>query len=452
MFIEKKTFLNYWPRVSCIIEIFQRRYSLKNLDYKDGLLNIPLFLIDGTKGKTFHLFFCRTKTLTMSFRILSILFIASLSNCSEKTQEIPQSDTFYFGADLSYVNQVLDHNGVYKDEGVEKNPFEIFKAHGTNLVRLRLWHHPVWTKEIYGASGTQLYNDLKDVEQSIKKSKDAGMQVLLDFHYSDFWADPANQEIPTAWQAITSLPVLTDSIYQYTFKTLRYLDSKGLMPEFVQLGNETNCGMLFTNGPTNFPAINVCDGSWNWMGQVFNSAIKAVDDAAAISTIKTKKILHVADPKNLDWWFTNMTTTGKVTDYDIIGFSYYPLWHTTVSLGQLSLTTKTIKEKFNKDIMILETAYPWTTEANDGYNNLFGSQPPLNGYPFTQQGQYDILTRISQAIKDAGGIGIVYWEPAWITSEIKDSWGTGSSWENNAFFDYEGNVVKAMDYPNFEYK
>lgn len=102
--------------------------------------------------------------------------------------------------------------------------------------------------------------------------------------------------------------------------------------------------------------------------------------------------------------------------------------------------------------MILETAYPWTPESNDSYNNLFGSQPPLNGFPYTQQGQYEIMTTIAQAIKDAGGIGVVYWEPAWITSEMKDSWGIGSSWENNAFFDYEGNVVKAMDYPSFNYK
>ena len=388
----------------------------------------------------------------MLLRILSITIIVLFTGCSETTQEIPQPKAFYFGADLSYINQILDHNGVYKEAGIDKNPFEVFQAHGTNLVRLRLWHNPLWTKEIYGVSGTQLYNDLKDVERSIKKSKDAGMEVLLDFHYSDFWADPANQEIPAAWKSITSLPVLTDSIYQYTFKTLRYLDSKGLMPEFVQLGNETNCGMMFSNRPTNFPAINVCDRSWNWMGQVFNSAIKGVDDASATSIIKPKKILHVADPKNLDWWFGNITNIGMVTAFDIIGFSYYPLWHTTISLGQLSATTKIIKEKFNKDIMILETAYPWTPESNDSYNNLFGSQPPLNGFPYTQQGQYEIMTTIAQAIKDAGGIGVVYWEPAWITSEMKDSWGIGSSWENNAFFDYEGNVVKAMDYPSFNYK
>ncbi len=101
---------------------------------------------------------------------------------------------FYFGADLSYVNQVLDKGGVFKDRGSIKNPYAIFKDRGTNLVRLRLWHSPQWTQDVYGEAGTQWYNDLHDVAESIQLARSNGMEVLLDFHYSDRWADPGKQE------------------------------------------------------------------------------------------------------------------------------------------------------------------------------------------------------------------------------------------------------------------
>lgn len=312
------------------------------------------------------------KTIMISFLLASLL--TCLLNCKEDeaTPDPPdeETDTFYFGADLSYVNQILDHGGVYKDQGTVKSPYKIFHDHGTNLVRLRLWHNPLWTKEVYGDDGTQLYNDLADVEKAIRLAKEQGMEVLLDFHYSDTWADPGNQKIPQAWKDITTLAVLKDSVYNYTHKVLQYLDDKDLMPELVQIGNETNCGMLYTDALTNFPACNVCDGAWQNMGEVVNRAIAAIKDVATSSTIKTKIILHVADPKNVEWWFDNMKNNGGVTGFDIIGFSYYPLWHTTVSLDQLADKVATFKSKYDKDVMIMETAYPWTTAAEDGYAKI----------------------------------------------------------------------------------
>jgi arabinogalactan endo-1,4-beta-galactosidase len=195
---------------------------------------------------------------------LLILCAAGQLSCQDDDKKAPVVDEktdFYFGADLSYVNQILDHGGVYKDDGEIRSPYKIFGDNGANLIRLRLWHNPTWTKEVYGASGTQLYNNLADVEKSIRLAKEQGMSVLLDFHYSDTWADPGKQEIPKAWQQITELSVLKDSVYQYTFKTLAYLDDKGLMPELVQIGNETNCGMLYTNAAAGFPSCNVCNES-----------------------------------------------------------------------------------------------------------------------------------------------------------------------------------------------
>lgn len=361
---------------------------------------------------------------------------------------------FYFGSDLSYVNQILDHGGQYKENNLVKDPYALFAARGNDLVRLRLWHNPVWTKEVYTPEGPKLYNDLQDVSHAINRSRQHGMKVLLDFHYSDVWADPGAQEIPAAWKDIKDLAVLRDSVYNYTYKTLHALDVQGLMPEFVQLGNETNCGMLYEYSGAvvpGFPSCNACDGQWNNLRAVISSGIKAVRDVSASSTIKPKILLHVADPVNVDWWFDNIISGGSVSDFDIIGFSYYPIWHTGVSIAQLSDRVAGFKSKYNKDVMILETAYPWTSDGNDSYNNLFGSQPPLTGFPYTQQGQYDMLRTITQELVDGGGIGIVYWEPAWITSGIRDLWNTGSAWENCTFFDFNGNVVRAMDYMTAAY-
>jgi arabinogalactan endo-1,4-beta-galactosidase len=218
------------------------------------------------------------------------------------------------------------------------------------------------------------------------------------------------------------------------------------MPELVQIGNETNCGLLFTHASEDFPTCNVCEGKWVETGAVINRAIDAVRDAADESTIKTKVILHIADPKNVKWFFDNLTTTGGVTDFDIVGFSYYPLWHTTVAPDKLSETIAGFKSAYSKDVMILETAYPWTMEAQDSYTNLFGSDPILSGYSYTRQGLEKLLRDMAQEVHDGGGLGMIYWEPAYISSNMKDAWGTGSSWENCALFDFSGNAIPAIHY------
>ena len=385
--------------------------------------------------------------------IVIAFLVLGLVSCKETIKDQPpaQQAPFHFGADLSYVNQILDHNGVYKDQGEVRSPYRIFKDHGATLIRFRLWHNPAWTKTVYSPPGAQLYNDLADVEKAIGLAKAEGLPVELDFHFSDTWADPGKQEIPAAWNSIKDLTTLTDSVYRYTLKTLQHLNGKGLMPEMVQIGNEINCGMMFTNAPGGFPGCNACNNQWAPLGEVINSAIKAVREVAATSTVKTKVILHVADPKNVDWWFDNIKNNGMVTDFDIIGFSYYPLWHTAVTVDQLSDNVRGFKNKFGKEIMIMETAYPWTSDNNDSYANAFVGQTPLVGYPYSVQGQSDLLKKITQEMMDGGGSGIIYWEPAWIASDMKDLWGTGSSWENNAFFDFQGNVIQGMDFMNYSY-
>ena len=390
-----------------------------------------------------------------------VLLCLFLLSCNKKnnTETEPENDRrfytaeeFAMGVDLSYVNQVEDHGGIYRDSGEVRDPFQIMKSHGANMVRVRLWHSPVWVRDVYGNPSQTLYSGYDDVEKTIRRAKELGMAVNLDFHYSDRWADPGHQVPPAAWKEITSLDVLKDSVYQYTFKVLKRLDAQGLMPEMVQIGNETNCGMMISEVASGFPKLDGCNGYWSNLGAVLNSGIKAVRDASASSSVKPGIALHVADPKNLEWWFGKAVSDGKVTDFDIIGFSYYHIWHTEVPFHMLPTLISRLKKGFGKEVMVLETAYPWSTEGADGYGNIFGGQSPLEGYPYTREGQRDFMVRLTQDVMNAGGTGVMYWEPAWITSGMKDLWGTGSAWDNATFFDFGGNALPVVEYMNKSYE
>ena len=372
-----------------------------------------------------------------------------LSGCggSENSKKDPADgkvfyshEKFSMGADLSYVNQILDYGGLYRDSGKVTDPYVIFRKYGTNTVRFRLWHNPQWTREVYTPPIANMYNDFADVKRGMQAAKAQGMAVSLDFHYSDFWADPGRQETPAAWLGL-SLEILRDSIYNYTLKTLDKLEAAGIMPEYVQVGNEINPGFLLPQGDR-----------WAKKGDfvyLINGAIKAVRDAAVSSSIKPRIIVHVAQPENAINWFDGMAAAG-LTDYDIAGISYYYIW-STVSIDSVSDYVADIKTMTGKEVMVVETAYPWTLNNADSYNNILAPDKLTVAYPANQTGQYDYLVRLTQEIIDGGGTGIHYWEPAWITSEMRDKWGQGSSWDCNTLFDFTGNVIKGMNYMTYPY-
>lgn len=351
------------------------------------------------------------------------------------------TDKFVMGADLSSVNGVQDYGGVYKDSGAVKDPFTIFKNHGANTVRVRLWNNPQW---LAAYNNGKLYSDITDVEKTIQRAKAAGMAVNLDLHYSDQWADPADQTIPAAWNNL-SLTVLTDSVYQFTLNVLNELKSKNLTPEFIQVGNETNQGMLF-------PLGQVVNDDWSTFGTLLKNGIKAIRDFSAASAVKPQIILHVAEPENADYFANGVINKAGVTDFDILGISYYYVWSVFSSLGQVSTTISSLKLKYNKKIMIVETAYPWTDQYADSYTNIISGSTAFSGYPVSPDGQYKYMKDLTQQVIAGGGAGIMYWEPAWITSGLKDKWGTGSSWENNTFFDFSGNALTGIDFMNYAYQ
>lgn len=362
------------------------------------------------------------------------------------------TDDFVMGADLSYVNQILDHGGTYSDSGSVENPYQIFSEHGANVVRLRLWHNPGWVQEeVYEEDSIPMYSGLEDVKKSIEQAKEHDMAVTLDFHYSDFWADPDRQDVPEAWQEITDLEVLQDSVYNYTQRVLEELDSEGLMPEFVQVGNETNCGMMITNARDDFPPLDGCEDHWENLGAVINSGIDAVRDVGAESDVDPQIILHIAQPENVEWWFDHIMDEGGVSDFDIIGLSYYSHFSET-PMDELDDYISDFRRQFDRKVMIVETAYPWTTDNADDYGNIFGEDALEEGYPATKDGQRQYLIDLTQLVIDGGGSGVMYWEPTWISSDMKDLWGTGSSWENNALFDFDGKLHRGIDFMTYDYE
>lgn len=350
-------------------------------------------------------------------------------------------DQFVMGADLSYVNQVEDYGGVFKDSGRVKDVFKLFKQHGCNLVRVRLWHSPTWTAPLN--NGKQ-YSDINDVVKTMRRAKAEGMHVNLDLHYSDTWADPQKQEIPKAWQGLP-LSILKDSVYQYTFNTLKYLESLNLTPEMIQVGNENNNGMLWTVGK-------VENNNFQNFAELLKSGIKAVRDFSKTAAIKPQIVLHCAQLHDAEWWSDGVINKGGVTDFDILGLSHYYKWGKINDMATIGATIKSLKTQYGKKVMIVEAAFSWTSADGDKYGNIMTTDAPVSGYPISKEGQFQYMKDFTQTVISAGGSGIQYWEPAWISTTMKDLWGTGSSWDNNTLFDFYGNALPALDYMTYSYK
>lgn len=343
---------------------------------------------------------------------------------------------------------------VYKINGRQKDPLAILKENGVNYVRLRLWVNPYDENgNSYGA-GT---NDLNRTIKLAKRAKKTGLKVLLDFHYSDFWVDPGKQNLPKAWKN-QSFNQLNNSVYSYTADVLNQMKLKGVYPDMVQIGNELNSGMLWPFGK-----------SWGGDGQEFTrlatflkTGIRAVKDTQVGNT---PIMLHLADGGNkttFQWWLDEITN--QSVDFDIVGISYYPYWHG--NLSALSENMDNISERYNKKVVVVETAYANSLDNLDQKTNAFtATEEATGGYKASKDGQYEFLTDLVDKIKDVknnNGLGFFYWEPLWYNGNV--SWAThagmsylgvsditGNEWENQAVFDFSGNAlrgIKAFNYSN----
>jgi arabinogalactan endo-1,4-beta-galactosidase len=382
------------------------------------------------------------KNLMFLFLVLMVCCSSSEGDTIGQENDVPPLDAdtiedgntgpagFFYGADLSYVNEMLDCGAVFKDyENVTKDPYTIFKEAGTNLVRVRLWHNPTWTK----------YSDFQDVKMTIRRARDEGMAVLLDFHYSDTWADPAKQIIPEAWKSeLNNKEALGELLYGYTYEVLQNLKDEGLLPEMVQVGNEIN--------PMILQEEELKPMDWARNAYLINKGIQAVRDIASETKQEIDVMLHIAQPENALWWFEQANKNG-ITDYDWIGLSYYPLW-SDYKLDNVGDAFKKLVNTYKKRLMVVETAYPFTMANNDPANNILDENALISGYPATQQGQLDYLKSLKSIIENSGGEGLVYWEPAWVSTGCSTLWGQGSHWDNATLFDHDNRAHLGMTFYN----
>ncbi len=346
---------------------------------------------------------------------------------------------FTLGADLSYTNAVLSSGGTYRDAANNViNPYELLASKGANMVRMRLFHTP---QNIINNCGNSISaNSINDVILGFTTAKSNGMKLKLSLHYGDYFNDPSKQKRPQAWVGLSNA-VLLDSIYNYTFSSLEKFKIQNVLPDIVAIGNETTWGFI--------DEVNTTNG-WSWPEDAakFNIAFSAVDDFNAANNTSIKKAVHFTE--NTAIWLTDLFSANNIVNYDIIGLSFYPEWSNLFNLSQLANMISTLKTSYNKDVMIFETGVPWTTSSADGYSNIINNYGNLT-YPISPEGQKQFFADLAMTVYNAGGIGVLYWEPNWISSSFCDFWGQGSSYENLSFFNFNNNnkALPIFDVFNF---
>jgi len=345
----------------------------------------------------------------------------------EFTRSGPVGDVAIQGADVSQLPKNEFYGAEYFDaRGRQRDALRILRDNGVNLARLKVWVNP--------ADG---FSDQEDVLRMARRAKALGMKILVDFHYSDAWADPGKQNKPAAWAALP-FDQLTQALYDHTYSVLAALKAQHTPADMAQLGNEINGGMLWP------------DGRWdNWDGLA--ALLRAGGDAVRAASPSTKVVLHLAEGGNNGghvWWFDNAIARGVT--FDIIAVSHYTYWHGP--LGYLQANLFDLTARYHKPIMVVETAYGFTLAENDHETNIFNaSLQQASGYPASPEGQVQALRdmfNVVAAVPNGQGLGVVYWEPTW-TAVPGGGWdpadpSSGDGWENQALFDYSGRALPAL--------
>lgn len=375
-------------------------------------------------------------------------------------------EDYPLGIDVSMVKQIYDNGGqYYNEDGIAQDVYQILKNHGVNYIRIRLWNDPYnyvtneddeVVKVPYGGGINDLATDLAIA----KDARRAGLKILLDFHYSDFWADPSNQVIPKAWKDLTSPKAVEDALYTFTKTTLEAFEAIGALPSMVQIGNETTPGMMTQYpGPTNqnltgnspyyitqktglSASIAGSSGSANFLRYI-KAGIKAVNDVD--DDILT--MIHLARGLSNTTGIINYFNQFTDVDYDIIGLSTYTYYHgspVTIAAG-----ARAVSQAFpDKKITFAETAYAYTLANHLQTSNIFGTSQIESGYPVTVQGQASLLRDIIAANANlANGFGVFYWEGCWLPVRGA-GWAdanTKSSWSNQALFSYDGKALPSLN-------
>ena len=369
-------------------------------------------------------------------------------------------DDFILGMDASCV-PALEAGGVkyYDADGVEKDVYEILSQNGINYIRVRVWNDP------FDASGHGYGGGNCDIENAIaigKRATAQGLKLLVNFHYSDFWADPAKQMAPKAWKGMT-IDEKTEALYEYTKDCLQKLVDAGVDVGMVQVGNETNGAMCGESS--------TALGGWKRITQLMSAGARAVREVCPNALVA----VHFANPEKV----TNYQSYGKNleyygVDYDVFASSYYPYWHGTPD--NLSAVLNEITATYGKKVMIAETSYAYTPVDTDFFGNTIGEgSAVVKDYPYTQQGQAnlvrDVIDTAVNRMDDC--IGVFYWEGTWISAggenyeqnlalwerygsgwassyagqydpDDAGKWYGGCAVDNQAFFDQNGKALESL--------
>jgi arabinogalactan endo-1,4-beta-galactosidase len=348
--------------------------------------------------------------LPLSGAVLALL-VGSISSYGE----------FISGADFSHL-AFFEARGIsYKDNGQTQDALAILKNHGLNCVRLRLF-----TSSAAQAQADP-YNYINNLDYTVPlavRVKNAGLKFLLDFHYSDTWADPAHQATPSAWTNLT-FTELVAQMRSYNSNCIAAFNAAGAMPDYVQIGNEITPGLLW---PTGHVTGNT-NTSWSNLGQLMKAAINGIKDAAG--TNQPKIIIHI--DRGGDWnttlWFFNNLVHQQV-QFDMIGQSYYPFWHG--SLTNLSICLSNTARLYGKPVLVMETDFPWS-----GTTNIYNIPPTTNG-------QVQFMTALAQIVKGLTnnlGAGIVWWGSEY---QRLNSYNL-AGFDKRSFFGSDGNALPVVD-------
>lgn len=383
----------------------------------------------------------------------------------EPIENLPKD--FIRGVDISSV-LVEENSGVvyYNEAGEEQDIFQTLAENGVNYIRVRVWNDP-YDENGNGYGGGN--NDTATAAEIGRRAAQYGMKLCVDFHYSDFWADPSKQMCPKAWEDM-AIEEKSEALYQYTRESLQEILEAGADVGMVQIGNEINYGM---SGETD----------WTKRRQLLQAGSKAVREVSQESDRDIRIAVHFTDVSDTEGILQiAQKLQDKEIDYDIFAVSYYPFWHGTME--NLTEVLKQMSEEYGKEVMVAENSYPYTTGDGDGNANSIGEEDILPEYPASVQGQTHEIRDVCAAVAAVGkaGIGYFYWEPAWIPVNVyeesadnaaqvladnKEAWESkgagwassyaagydpkdagqyygGSSWDNQALFDYEGHPLASL--------
>jgi arabinogalactan endo-1,4-beta-galactosidase len=316
-----------------------------------------------------------------------------------------RASDYAVGADLSFLKQAEDNGTVFKEAGEAKPGLAIFRDHGYNWIRLRLFHSP-----------TQLPNNLPYTIALAKAARERGFKFLLNYHYSDTWADPGKQYPPKAWQGL-SHDALVQAVHDYTRDTVRAFGEAGAPPDMVQIGNEVSPGMLWPDGKL--------PDHWSNFADLLKAGIRGVA-AGSGTNARPRIMIHIDKGANkgaTQWFLHKLNSLG--VEYDVIGQSYYPWWHGT--LLDLRENLRFMATTYHKDILLVEVAYCWRPTE---YRTRGGP------FPETPQGQRDFLDEVHRIVMDTPegrGLGVFWWEPA-VTGRLR----------SRGFFDDDGNALPVI--------